>query len=68
MNPTNVCRHLRTKKMFIPALAEPVSNTSAQDVEHSAHYWCNCTLTETGPDDQHVGAESCRSGRLCFEE
>jgi hypothetical protein len=35
---------------------------------HAPHYWCNCTLTETGPDDRAVGSEVCRNTRTCFED
>ena len=53
--------------MFIPALAN-----AAEDAEdptgHSHHCWCNCTLTETGPDDGPVSPDRCQSSRSCFED
>ncbi len=67
MKPANTCRHLRTKKMFIPALADEGS-ANEPEYGHSAHCWCNCTLTETGPDDQWVGADACKNSRPCFEQ
>jgi len=62
-----ICQCLRTKKMFIPeheaeALAEQTG------LEAGAFYWCNRTLSETGPGDQPVHIRTCRPGRNCFEQ
>ena len=65
MNPATACRNLRTKKMFIPALA--VETPEADEIGHSHHCWCSCTLTETGPDDRPVGFQVCTHERQCFE-
>ena len=67
MSPSNLCKHLRTKSMFIPVVAEA---TEVKDnlTGPSPHCWCNCTMTETGPDDQPVNHERCDSSRSCFEE
>jgi hypothetical protein len=62
MKPAHICRHLRTKKMFIPELAHEAFQESTEP-GHSSHYWCNCTLTETGPDDRPAGTERCRKER-----
>ena len=69
MNTGSLCRHLRTKSMFIPALTGE-NHVSAEPDEYARapHCWCNCTLTETGPDDQPVGPETCKAGRGCFED
>jgi len=60
------CRHLRTKKMYIPALAD-----GALDMEPSADdqsfYWCNRTLTALGRDDNPVHPCVCQPGRSCHE-
>ena len=64
----NFCKHLRTKKMFIPALAHEVFAEPGNEAGHSSHCWCNCTLTETGPDDRAVGMQVCDKSRTCFEE
>jgi len=67
MNPP-VCQHLRTKIMFIPALAAEASATSNPQVDPGpCHYWCNCTLTEVGPDDQAAHPQVCLPQRSCFE-
>ena len=60
------CLHLRTKRMYIPALAE----NAAQDDAHSgdqSFYWCNKTLTALGVDDDPVHPCACRPGRSCHE-
>ena len=63
-----LCKYLRTKKMFIPAQADEAFSLDAADSGHPGHCWCNCTLTETGPDDGPVGAERCTPERSCFQE
>lgn len=69
MNTTHACKHLRTKAMFIPALAEHSGQSPESADEHqTAHCWCNCTLTETGPDDGPVGFKRCVASRSCFED
>ena len=64
---TPTCKHLRTKKLFIPeaapdALAEPAGP------EAEPFYWCNRTLTGIGVDDHPVNLRLCTCGRRCFEE
>ncbi len=68
MSTAKLCRHLRAKNMFVPALAQPGDDQPPTQPPPSAHFWCNCTLTETGPDDKPVGSERCHSLRSCFEE
>jgi len=63
-----LCKNLRTKKMFIPAQAEEAFAATVEAPEASGHCWCNCTLTETGPDDRPVGPAKCNDARACFEE
>jgi len=67
MKATPFCRYLRTKKMFIPALADEIQFDAAE-AAHSSHCWCNRTLTETGPDEQPVTFQVCTRDRSCFEE
>jgi hypothetical protein len=54
--------------MFVPALAPDSFQCGAEQLGHSSHCWCNCTLTETGPDDRAVGSQECGNERSCFEE
>jgi hypothetical protein len=67
MKPDVACRNLRTKKMYIPALAHEALTHDTESVG-SPHCWCTCTLTEVGPDDQPVGVQVCTNSRRCFEE
>jgi hypothetical protein len=66
MNQT--CKHLRAKAMFIPTFAPPAADEVAEYQERPSHCWCNCTMTETGPDDRPVGRQRCNASRPCFEE
>jgi hypothetical protein len=68
MKPDHICKYLRTKKMYIPAQAHEVFESHGDQNSNSCHWWCNCTLTEVGPDDRPVGLEVCTSSRPCFEE
>jgi hypothetical protein len=69
MKPTNVCKHLRTKKMYIPAEADEVFPAAGTEPEHAAgHCWCNRTLSEVGLDDRQVSIPICNPSRTCFEE
>jgi hypothetical protein len=68
MNPLNLCKHLRTKKMYIPAQEHEAFPASAGGAEPGGHCWCNRTMSEVGPDDRQVGAQLCSSPRSCFEE
>jgi hypothetical protein len=54
--------------MYIPALADNALDQDAEGAGHSSHCWCNCTLTETGPDDRPVAPQVCTPSRPCFEE
>ncbi len=66
MNPL-ICRHLRTKKMYLPpeahdALREPV------EAGEMPHCWCNCTMMEVGEDDAPVSFRACADrNRSCYE-
>jgi len=68
MKPAVSCKHLRTKSMYIPALTAEGERELPQESLRTAHCWCNCTLTETGPDDHPVGFEHCGPQRPCFKE
>jgi hypothetical protein len=62
-----LCRHLRTKKMYIPAQAAEVRAENPERSSSSCHYWCNQTMTPVGRDDQPVHRDACQAGRPCFE-
>jgi len=66
MNPHH-CKHLRTKKMFVPVQENEVL-TEKEDSTLDARYWCNRTMTEIGIDDEQAHPRACNSSRCCFEE
>jgi hypothetical protein len=67
MNP-NFCKNLRTKKMYIPAQQDEVFEAAGEELQRIGHCWCNRTMSEVGPDDRQVSAESCGRNRSCYEE
>ncbi len=62
------CKHLRTKKMFTGFTAEEAFADKPADEVNSSHFWCNCTQSVVGPDDQRVHKDLCTEARACFEE
>ena len=60
------CRHLRTKRMYIPVLAEGALEVDTRSGNQS-FYWCNKTQTALGGDDNPVHPCVCRAGRSCHE-
>jgi len=60
------CRHLRTKRMYIPSLAEGALDSENYRDDQS-FYWCNKTLTALGQDDEQVHPCVCQPGRTCHE-
>jgi hypothetical protein len=60
------CRHLRTKRMYIPAIADGALDLDQGDHDQS-FYWCNKTLAALGIDDAPVHLCSCQPGRSCHE-
>ena len=64
-----ICKYLRTKKMYIPALADELAVESDESTSQGAcHCWCNQTLTPVGADDQPVHFDLCIPGRACYAE
>ncbi len=66
MNTCTRCVHLRTKSMYVPALAQGQTTQAEEQPPLSSHSWCNRTLTETGPDEKPVGPQVCDPSRSCF--
>ncbi|PTY00872.1 hypothetical protein DB346_14785 [Verrucomicrobia bacterium LW23] len=65
--PGQACRHLRTKRMFIPAQADGALDVESERNDR-AFYWCNITLSEMGCDDDRVHTRLCLSHRSCYQE
>lgn len=59
-----VCRHLRSKAIYVAGQMEPGLE---QETMGSGHCWCNHTQHVLGPDDQFVERRGCNSARPCYE-
>lgn len=60
--PTQHCRWLRCKEMFIETAREFRMEESGSGI-----YWCSHTQSCLGPDGQVADTGNCQSGRGCFE-
>ena len=63
-NRPSQCRHLRTKKTYVPDFDAPESWRGSDST--TQQYWCLCTMTTAGPDDALVAPERCQPERECF--
>lgn len=62
-----VCRHLRTKILYVPGQAALVGE-DAEEAGQARHCWCNKTMTPVGLDDRRVNAEACAEPtRPCYQ-
>jgi hypothetical protein len=59
-----VCRHLRSKAIFVSGQMEPPAELQRTG---SGHCWCNWTQHVFGPDEQLVERRACDSSRTCYE-
>jgi hypothetical protein len=59
-----VCRHLRSKAIYVAGQLEPPAEIDAMG---SGHCWCNHTQHVLGPDDRQVDRRECNSARTCYE-
>jgi hypothetical protein len=59
-----VCRHLRSKAIYVAGQMQP-----AADIEQmgSGHCWCNHTQHVLGPDSQRADRRECNGNRPCYE-
>jgi len=53
--------------MFVPGHEAEALSVQAE-LGAEPFYWCNHTLSETGPDDRPAHVRTCIPGRKCFEE
>ena len=60
----NVCRHLRSKAIFVAGQMEPPAEMVRTG---SGHCWCNWTQNVLGPDDEIVDRRACDGTRTCYE-
>ncbi|HUJ30683.1 MAG TPA: hypothetical protein VLY23_05340 [Candidatus Acidoferrum sp.] len=56
-----VCRSLRSKKLFYQTEEE------ASDITSAGPFWCARTQSLLGVDGEIAGHEECRPGRSCCE-
>jgi len=63
-----LCKHLRTKSLYVGATPEEAFADKEGDEVTPCHFWCNLTQTVVGPDDRPVHKSACNSARSCFEE
>jgi hypothetical protein len=59
-----VCRHLRSKAIYVSGQMEPPRDIEAMG---SGHCWCNHTAHLLGPDNMQVDRRECNSTRVCYE-
>ncbi len=59
-----VCRHLRSKAIFVAGQMEPPADMQQSG---SGHCWCNHTQNVFGPDNEVVTRRACDSARACYE-
>lgn len=60
------CRHLRTKNTYVPDFYNEESWRTGDST--TQQYWCLCTMTTAGPDNELVAPERCQLERSCFVE
>ena len=66
--PTQPCKHLRTKKLFIPELEQDALK-KRKTIGATEHCWCSKSMTEVGLDDRRVALDLCsRSDRQCYRK
>jgi hypothetical protein len=59
-----ICRHLRSKAIFVAGQMEPPADLEQTG---SGNCWCNLTQHFQGPDDQMVTRRECNSSRTCYQ-
>ncbi len=59
-----ICRHLRSKAMYVSGQLEP---TAEMEEMGSGHCWCNHTQQLFGPDSRIADRRDCNSNRPCYE-
>jgi hypothetical protein len=54
--------------MYVVEQPEDILTRNDDETSSACHFWCNRTLTVTGPDDRPAGKAVCDPSRSCFEE
>ena len=59
-----VCRHMRSKAIYVAGHMEPPAD---MQLAGSGHCWCSWTQHVFGPDEKPVDRRECNPGRSCYE-
>ncbi len=59
-----ICRHLRSKAIYVAGQMEPPAE---MEQTGSGHCWCSMTQHVFGPDNLLVERRGCDSARTCYE-
>ncbi len=62
-----LCRHLRSKRMYVANSFEAEAQADENIESAYGHYWCMQTMYDFGPDDARVQRRACKPGRSCYE-
>ena len=63
--PKDACPSLLMKHILTHGMAEVVHDD--RDEPGDGYYWCACTCTTVGPDDELVTPKTCTSRRACYD-
>lgn len=63
-----ICRHLRTKSLYIDSTPEEAFAERAGEETSQCHFWCNLTQNVVGVDDRPAHKNVCKAGRPCYED
>jgi hypothetical protein len=64
--PHPLCAHLASKKLHMISDDREICLEDLQTAGYET-YWCQHTMTDTGPDGGWVMFERCSPARSCFE-
>jgi len=64
----NLCKHLRTKSLFIGRRPEEAFAEKEGDDVTPSHFWCNRTQSVVGVDGRPAHKAACSPSRSCFEK
>ena len=60
---SGICRHLRSKSMFIDVEPDPTIPSMSD-----GFVWCTHSMNCLGPDGRVADRDTCRHGRRCFDD
>lgn len=67
-DPRRTCLHLRSKQMFYECPEEAAQKEPPKPGADTTVYWCQCTQTGRGPDEEPANHAACTmAARRCFQ-